>query len=88
LSEVIGSWKIIDIAAPRSRRDLAGRARDQAHHRERGHALAAARFAHKPHGPAAADGEIDAVDGAEQAAVGVEVGFETADLEELFHQNE
>ena len=69
-------------------RDLAGRARDQAHHRQRGHALAAARFAHQPHGLAAADGEVDAVDGAEQAAVGMEVGFEAADLEELVHQNE
>ena len=100
LSEVIGSWKIIDIAAaaqpaPLVGReaqhiaaveqhgfglDLAGRARDQAHDRERGHALAAARFAHQPDGLAATDGKIDAVDGAEQPAVGVEVGFETADV--------
>ena len=37
-------------------------------------------LAHQPDGLAAADGEIDAVDGAEQPAVGVEVGFETADV--------
>ncbi len=37
-------------------------------------------FAHQPDGLAAADGKIDAVDGAEQPAVGVEVGFEAADV--------
>ena len=42
----------------------------------------------RPDGAAAADGEVDAVDRAEQAAVGVEVGPETADLEQLVHQNE
>ena len=108
MSEVIGSWKIIDILLPRRRRrssadrpstsrpsnsdgvglDLAGRAGDQAHDRERGHALAAAQFADQADGPAAADGKVDAVDGAEEAAVGVEVGPETADLEKLVHQNE
>ncbi len=108
LSEVIGSWKIIDILPPRRLRrssaerpstsrpsnrigiglDLAGRARHQAHDRERGHALAAAGFAHQPDGAAAADGEVDAVDRAEQAAIGVEVGPETADLEKLVHQKE
>ena len=69
-------------------RDLAGRARHQAHDGERGHALAAAGFADQADGAAATDGEVDAVDRAEQAAVGVEVGAETADLEELVHQNE
>jgi alkylation response protein AidB-like acyl-CoA dehydrogenase len=68
--------------------DLAGRACHQAHDGERGDALAAAGFADQADGAAAADGEVDAVDRAEQAAVGVEVGAETADLEELFHQKE
>ena len=36
--------------------------------------------AHQAHRLAAADGKINAVDGAEQPAVGVEVGFETADV--------
>jgi hypothetical protein len=68
--------------------DLAGRARHQAHDGERGDALAAAGFADQADGAATPDGEVDAVDRAEEAAVGVEVGAETADLEELFHQKE
>ena len=108
LSEVIGSWKIIDILLPRSLRrssadsvstsrsaeqhrlglDLARRARHQAHDRERRHALAAAGFADQADGAAARHAEADAVDGAEQAAIRREVGLETANLEECFHQNE
>ena len=108
LSEVIGSWKIIDILPPRSVRRSSGerpsRSRpsnrtaspstvpgglgDQPHDRERGHALAAAGFADQPDGLAAADGEVDAVDRAEQAAVGAEVGPQAADLEKRLHQNE
>ena len=68
--------------------DLAWWARHQAHHGERGHALAAAGLADQSDGAAAPDGEVDAVDRAEEAAVGMEVGAETADLEELFHQKE
>jgi len=68
--------------------DLARWTRHQAHDRERGHALAAAGLADQADGAAATDREVDAVDRAEQAAVGVEVGAETAHLEELFHQKE
>ena len=45
-------------------------------------------FAHQADGLAAVDGEVDAVDRAEQAAVGMEVRPKTADLEKLVHQNE
>ena len=42
----------------------------------------------QPDGTAARHAEADAVDGAEQAAVRLEVGLEAADLQELFHQCE
>ena len=47
------------------------------------------RFGFGPsHGAAAIDGEIDAIDRAEETAVGMEVRPKTADLQKLVHQNE
>jgi hypothetical protein len=62
--------------------DFAGghpaRARDEAHDRERGHALAAARFADEAERAAGSDVEIDAVDGGERSRFGREGGREAA----------
>ena len=66
--------------------DLAGvdRARrgDQAQDRQAGHALAAAGFADETHDLAAADREVDAVDGLDHAFAGLERGSQALDLEE------
>ena len=61
---------------------LTGRLRHQAHQRQRGDALAAARFTHQPHGAATPHLEADAVDGLEQAALGVEPGAQVAHVEQ------
>ena len=103
LSEVIGSWKIIDILPPRSlRRSSAESAEQVAALEQHGLAPRPCRagsrtrpmtesevtllpqpgFADQPDRLAAGDGEVDAVDRAEQAAVGVEMGPQTADLEQ------
>jgi hypothetical protein len=68
--------------------DLARRARHQTHDRQRRHALAAAGLADKADGAPAGNAEADAVDGAEQAAVGREVGPQVANLEKRVHQKE
>ena len=67
--------------------DLARR-RHQPHHRERGHALATAGLADQAHRAAARHRKAHTVDGPEQAAIRRKMGFQTADLEQIFHQNE
>ena len=54
----------------------------QAHDRQAGDALAAARFADQPHDLAAIDVEVDAVDGADDAVARVERGAQARDLEQ------
>ena len=61
--------------------DPAGR-RDEAHDRERGHALAAARLADEAHDLAAVDVEVDAVDRADDAVARVERRPQAADVEQ------
>jgi hypothetical protein len=61
---------------------LARRLRHQPHQRQRGDALAATGFAHQADAAPAPDLETDAVDRAEQAAVGVEPGAQVAHLEQ------
>ena len=99
-SDVIGSWKIIEIAVAADvahllvgeleqvaavEQDLAGdgasRPLDEAHHRQRGDALAAARFADHAERLAVPDLEADAVDGLDRAVLGEEVRLEALDLE-------
>src|SRR5207249_7897463 len=62
--------------------DAAGRLGDQPHDAEGGHALAAARLAHHAQRLAGLDVEVDAVDGADHALVGEEVGLEASDVEQ------
>ena len=108
LSEVIGSWKIIDILLPRSLRRSSA---DSVSTSRLPNSTASAstlpgglgtrpmtesdvtllpqpdsptRPTVRPRGTR----EADAVDGAEQAAVGRKMGLQAADLEELFHQKE
>ena len=64
-----------------ARLDLPGLA-DEAHDRERGHALAAARLADEAHDLAAVDVEVDPVDGPDDAVAGVERRPQALDLEE------
>ena len=101
-SDVIGSWKIIEMSLPRifssslsvergevaaleedarALRDPAGPV-DQAHHRERGHGLAAARLADDAERAALRDLEVDPVDGAQEAVARVEPGAEVLDGEQ------
>src|SRR6266542_2502704 len=54
--------------------DLPGRLVDEAHDRQRGDALAAARFAHQGEPPTALDLEVDPVDRLDRAVHDVEVG--------------
>src|SRR5215210_4425027 len=69
---------------PRARGDPAGPV-DQAHHRERGHRLAAARLADDGERVALVDPEVDPVDRAQEALPRVEAGAEVLDLEQLAH---
>ena len=55
---------------------------DEAHDRQAGHALAAARFADEAHDLAAVDVEVDAVDGPDDAVARVERRPQALDLEE------
>src|SRR4030095_14849192 len=66
--------------------DAPGRLRHQAHHRERAHRLAATRLADEGHRLALAHLPPHAVDRADHAGRGVEVGAETANVEENLHQ--
>src|SRR5262249_48901620 len=61
--------------------DLAGRLRDQLHHRQRGPGLAAAGLAHHAERLALVDVEIDAVHRADGPFVREEVGLEVLDFE-------
>ena len=67
-----------DLAA----RDPAGRTRHQPHDGERGHRLAAARFAHDAQRLAWRERERDTVHGREHTAARTELGTQVADLEE------
>src|SRR5207245_2442610 len=60
--------------------------RDQLQDRHRGHGLAAAGFADDAECLAPVDGNVDAVDGLQDAVVGGEVGFQALDLEQGQHQ--
>src|SRR6202035_102417 len=51
---------------------------DELQYRARRHGLAAARLAHHAHGLAAVDVQVDAVDGADHAVIGLEPGFQAA----------
>ncbi len=102
LSEVIGSWKIIDdlvaaqlahlrrlqlqeidaFEADLAAGDAAGRLRDQAHDRERGHALAAAGLADDAERAARRQREADAVDRAKLAAIDREVRAQVPHFEQ------
>src|SRR5262245_41324946 len=62
--------------------DAAGRLGDQPHDAERRHALAAARLAHHAERLAGLDVEVDAVDRANHALVGEEVGLEPSDVQQ------
>ena len=55
---------------------------DEAHDRQAGHALAAARLADEAHDLAAVDVEVDAVDRPDDAVAGVERGPQALDLEQ------
>ena len=108
LSEVIGSWKIIEMRSPRSSRiapaeslqqigaveaDRAGcdpaRGRgNQTHDRQRGDALAAARFADEPERASGLEREAHAVDRGELAGLDGERRPEAFDLEQRSHQLE
>src|SRR4051812_10571596 len=104
LSEVIGSWKIMEISEPRSLQVFISRfekirapvqdaalgqdagvlLRQQTHHRERGHRLAAARFPHQRHRAALGSLEADALPrGAARGLVGAELDGEVAPLEQV-----
>jgi hypothetical protein len=62
--------------------EAAGRHVDQLQHRARSHCLAAARLAHHAQRLAAVDVEIDAVDGTHHAVIGLEPGFQPADIQQ------
>ncbi len=69
--------------------DLAGleaarRHVDELQHRARRHGLAAARLAHHAQGLAAIDVQVDAVDGTHHPVLGLEPGFQTADVQQRF----
>ena len=68
----------------RAFRDPAGPV-DQAHHRQRGHGLAAARLADDAERAPRRDLEVDPVDGAEEAVAGVEAGAEVLDGQQRRH---
>ena len=107
-SEVIGSWKIIEMRLPRicrisrfaqlpagrcraaaSRpRDAARRRGHQPQDRQRGHALAAARFADHAERLPAAHGERHAVDRTHHARQRVEVRAQVVDLEQRLARSE
>src|SRR6185437_15578872 len=58
--------------------------RQQAHHRERRHALAAARFAHEAERAAALQGEVDAVDRTHGAVVGGKADGQPLEFQQRF----
>ena len=58
------------------------RLRNQPHHGERGHALAAAGLADKSQGLAAFDRQIDAIDRPHDAGIGLKLDFEPLDREQ------
>src|SRR6185369_7201447 len=64
--------------------DAAGRRRDQAHDRQRRDALAGARLTDDAERLALVDVQIDTIDGADDALVREEVGFQPLDLEQSF----
>ena len=108
LSEVIGSWKIIDILLPRSLRRSS--AESVSTSRSPNSTASASTLPGglgtspmtdsdvtllpQPDSPTRPmvrprrNAEADAVDGAEQAAIGREVGLQAANLEKRVHQNE
>ena len=70
------------VEADRAGHGAAEPVRQQAQHRQRGHALAAAGFADDAERLAGADRERHAVDGPRDAVLGEEVGLEVLDLEQ------
>ena len=80
-----GTDQLAALEADRAAADAPGRIGHQAHDRERGHALAAARLADDGERLARLDREADAVDGREFAVVGAEMGAQIAQLEQRRH---
>src|SRR3954452_15088974 len=66
---LVGHVKQVETVEMNRAGDLGGMFRQQAHDRERGHALAAAGFTYQPERGALGDAEVDGVDGMGGAAV-------------------
>jgi hypothetical protein len=81
----LGLGQGVDVGAfePLAAADDAAVLGQEAHQRERRHALAATRLAHQREGLALGHGHAQAVDGGHQAAVAVERDFEVFDLQHV-----
>ncbi len=79
---IVGGEQVTSAPEYPTREDTRRRCRQQAHHRERGDALAAPRFADNAQRFAGIDAETHAIDGQDDTLVGVEVDLQPFDVEQ------